>query len=347
MRDLVMQRKVLIISARNFGDSAIITRLLNQIKHKFDRVDILTRKGFKPIFENIHGVDNIYTSNFPMGTVKNFGFSDIFNLARIILKLRKNSYDLVINNIGDFRENLLGGLIGGEKNLSVSWSDGHPFNKLIRPGFRCLLTRCVDIPIEIYNVYEAQDFIAKTITKEESYRIMPEEKKVSRVALHTGASQKSKLWEYANWIVLIDYLYARFQEKIIIFCTYSELEELEIVFDGVKDKIEFSCGSVSNFLERLRDEVDIFIGLDSFSIHAAAMQNVSNIIMLNGANDAKVWMPLNGEVVQKVHSCVYFPCYNKPKCLGSVEEYNCMRQISPEMVIEKIESILLAKRRIC
>lgn len=341
-----MIQKVLIISVRNFGDAAITTRLVNRIKHKFEQVDILTRKSFIPIFQSVSGVSNIHIANFPVGTQKNFGLKELYALVKLISKLRANQYDLVLNNIGDFRENLLGWLVKGRRNISVKWHAEHPFNQLIRSGFNCLLTDYIDIPGDVINIYQIQDLIAHYITGE-SDGVSHSEYFTSRgrVGIHTGASQKSKFWHYHNWEYLIDFLYNKFQNRVIVFCSKDEIDELTLIFSKIEDKIEFSCGSVDEFLNRLREDVDLFIGLDSFAVHAAEMQNVSYIIMLNGANDARVWKPLNGEIVQKEHSCPYFPCYNKPKCIGSPLEFACMKQITPSMVIKKIEDILSDKHK--
>lgn len=342
-----MTKKVLFISIRNFGDAAIITRLVNRIKHKFEQVDILTREPFLAIFQSVDGISNIYTANFPVGTQKNFGIKELYTLMRVIYKLRANQYDLVLNNMGDFRENLLGWLINGQRNVSVKWHNLHPFNQLIRPGLHCLLTECINIPIDIINIYKVQDCIARYVNGiNENICYLENLTPRARIGIHTGASQKSKFWYYQNWEYLINFLYNKFQERVIIFCSKDEINILTLIFAGMEDKIEFSCGSVEEFLNKLRQDINLFIGLDSFAVHAAAMQNVPHIIMLNGANDARVWKPLNGEVVQKEHSCPYFPCYNKPKCIGSPLEFTCMKQITPSMVIKKIEDIFSYKHKV-
>lgn len=330
-------KKILIISARNFGDSVIISKLIQNLTNNY-QIDILTRKEFIPIFKRIDNIANIYTANFPMGTMKNFNFIEGLKLLKQCIQLRDKHYDLVLNNVGDFRENFLGWLIHPKENISIKWHYSHPFNKLIHTGLHWTVNRYIKIPKDILNIYDVQKFIANSLS--ENCNQVTSKKEIhlrNKIAIHPMASQKTKFWQYKNWIEIVRE-FGVDENKIIIFCAPNEAEELKKEFSKVEDKIEIIAKNIDYFFETLK-KVDLFIGLDSFSIHAAYMMNVPNIIMLNGANDSRVWAPPNAIIMEGGKNCEYFPCYNKPKCLGKDFEYICIRSIQPIEVINKIKEI--------
>lgn len=330
--------KILMISARNFGDSVILVELIQNLKDDFE-IDVFTRSEFISIFSELNNISKIYTANFPMGTMKNFNFYEALNLLSVCNKLKEKKYDFVVNNIGDFRENFIGWFINAKENVSVKWNKEHPFRNLIWKGFDFLVDRYVEIPVNLLNIYDIQKFIASSITKSQNTfenKLAKKEKRDKiKIAIHPMASQKTRFWEYSNWIEIIKE-FGREENKIIIFCAPNELEELKIVFHEVKIYIEIIAKSIDLFLDTLKS-VNIFIGLDSFSIHAAYMMNVPNLIMLNGANDARVWAPPGANVLSGGQNCEFFPCYNKPKCLEKEFEYICMKTIMPDEVIEAIK----------
>ncbi|SHF61040.1 glycosyltransferase family 9 protein [Vibrio gazogenes] len=332
--------KILIISARNFGDSVIITHLIENINTDNLYIDVLTRKEFIPIFRHCKCIHKIYTENFPMGTSKKFNIINAISLLKRILNLRKYNYDMVFNNIGDFRENFLGWSIGSKENISVKWYESHPVNSIIRSGFHIFVDKYIEIPKNILNIYQVQKYIKfKLFGGSDSTEniIQSMDYSFNIIAIHPYASQRSKFWEYENWIQLIEQ-FGTEERKVIVFCSPSERDELDCAFSSVKKKIFIVAKGIDEFLETLKC-VTVFIGLDSFSIHAAYMMNVPNLIMLNGANDSRVWAPPMVEVFGGGSNCEHYPCYNKPKCIGKEYEYICMRSIKTDDIVKKIREM--------
>ena len=347
MKDI--REKILLISARNFGDAIISSYLIKELKFLNGNIsiDILTRPSFISIFRTINGneINSIYTSEFPMGTMKNFGLKESIELCKRMLRLRKENYTRVINNIGDFRENFIGRVISIKNNYAVIWNSTHPFHSLIRTGFRGIISNKIEIPKEILNVYHIQDYIARTVLElNNDYEIITNinmSNNMLHIGIHPMASQKTRFWEYENWSKLINKLIDENQNiKISLFCSPDEFKEVSREFGLLRDKIEIIAISLSGFLNKLK-AIDLFIGLDSFSIHSAYVMGVKKIIMLNGANDARVWAPPSAHIIEASNSCRYHPCYNKPRCIGTNYEYNCMKAIKVEDVLERIYKLTL------
>ena len=336
--------KFLLIQARNLGDAVISTALINSIGESFPniRIDVFTRPSFKDIYKNNPYINSIYYANFPVGTNKNFNIRELLKLSKQIYKLRKNNYEKVINNVGDFREILIGRLISPKINLSIRWEKGHPYNFLIKGGLYNLADKIITIPKNIINIYKAQIKFLKELGCD---KILPPKiflkknlPKVNAIGIHPLASQKCKLWQWDKWRELIKELSLYYE--VWIFCPPKEKRIIYRIFEKeLKIKnVKVKSGSLDNFFLDL-SQVKLLVGLDSFSVHAAYAIGTKSI-MLNGANDYRIWTPPNAKVVFKGNICPYYPCYNKPKCIGKDFEYICMKAIEVEDVLNAIKEVL-------
>ncbi|WP_163329266.1 glycosyltransferase family 9 protein [Desulfurobacterium thermolithotrophum] len=336
--------KFLILQARNFGDAVISTALINSIGESLPdiRLDVFTRPSFKDIYKNNPYINNIYYANFPVGTNKNFDIKEFLKLLKQIYNLKKNCYEKVINNVGDFREILIGKLISPKINLSIRWEKGHIYNSLIREGLYVLTNKTITIPKDIINIYEAQIKFLKDLG---CYKILPPKvflnkklPKVKAVGIHPLASQKCRLWQWNKWKKLVRELSPYYE--VWIFCSpqeryiISQIFEKELRIENVKVK----SGNLEKFFLDL-SQMKLLIGLDSFSVHAAYAVGTKSI-MLNGANDYRIWAPPNSTVVFRGNVCPYYPCYNKPKCIGKDFEYICMKAIEVKDVLSAVEEVL-------
>ncbi|AWB10359.1 heptosyltransferase-3 [Thermodesulfobium acidiphilum] len=341
-----MSKRILIISARNFGDAIISTSLINSFGSNFSdyKIDLLTRYDFKEIFENNPYVNNIYFANFPMGTNKNFNCKELFKLIKIINLLSKNKYDFILNNIGDIRENLLGKMMKPKLNISIKFEKSHPFRNLIRLN-NCLFTdKCISIPVEVKNIYDIQDFISSKLgcTKvlpPKIYIKAKNEKSPKIIGIHPMASQDCKLWDFHKWEKLINILKRAY--TIWIFGSNNELSLLNKVFKAAVDekRVFIKTTTLNEFFINL-SKCSLLIGLDSFSIHASSALGVKSI-MISGGNDWEIWKPKNCYVISKGSSvCKFYPCFNKPKCLNTSDEYICMKSIEVDEVLGLINKIL-------
>jgi len=349
--------KILFMQCRNYGDAVISTAVINSLGKSYEgkTIDVFTRPNFKEIFINNPYIRNIYVSNFPMGTMKNFSVRAAFQLVNQLLIIRKNRYDACINTVGDFRENVIGWASGATHNISLKWQNGHPYKKLIRTGADFSITDYINITNDILNVYDINRLIAEYLgcRSLDAPRIYLSHDAMAKIkttcnrpiiAIHPFASQECRKWKYSKWKELIIHLLDVFNYEVKIFCAKSELGEIYSEFSSVlyKNSISIYADSISDFLFNL-SEATLFIGLDSFAIHAAAALNIPSIL-INGANDYRVWLPPNSVIVDKINPCKYYPCFNKPKCIGKDYEYCCIDSIEVDDVISCVENVMRSAR---
>ncbi len=348
-----MPKKYLILQCRNLGDAIISSGLINSLGKNLRHIsiDIFTRPSFKPIFEENPYVNKIYYTDFPMGTQKNFNAKNCLGLLKQISKLRKQNFDVCLNNVGDFRENLIGKCIRPKKNISISWPDAHPYRQLIKKGLSSLVDWNISIPQRIVNIYDGNDHIAKELGS--SHLVHPRiflnaklRKQIASkldyekvIAIHPAASQKSKLWDFDKWKRVITVLVSQ-KFDVCIFCAPNQKTKMQDIFREVIDnkRVLLHASNLDEFFIKL-SSVKLLIGLDSFSVHAAYALKVP-VIVLNGANDYRLFRPPNANVIFKEDVCRYYPCYNKPKCLGSKDEYICINSIDVVDVLNAIKQTL-------
>jgi lipopolysaccharide heptosyltransferase III len=350
-------KHLLVLQCRGLGDAIISLSLINSLGSSFPdlRIDILTKPQSSAVYKNNPYVGKIHTANFP--TTRQFGWSDAAELTVRLGKLRREKYDVCLNTFGDFRENLLGWLVNPVQNRAVMWAKGHPFNRLIRKGLECLVDCQDEIATSMLNVYSVHAHLAKNLgcTSIQGPRLnidmhcLEEARATYRgrdvVALHPLAGQPSKLWDWEHWRELASAV-ARMGYDVWIFCSPHEISQLEGWFANVVngDSILIRAGTLEDFFARL-SLVKLLIGLDSFSVHAAHALGIPSI-MLSGASDHRIWAPPSTAVVSGIHDCPFYPCYNRPSCLSTADQYICMKAIAPVALLSVARQLLESHVRV-
>lgn len=324
-------KKVLIISQRNFGDAVILSSVLNQFNTSNFIIDVLCKKEFGSIFKKNKNIKNIITVNFPIASYKGF---NILKFIAILYKIRNEEYNIVIDIIGDFRERLIGYFCNSKKFISVEREESNSFNRLLRRGLKSLPDKNLLIKSEMVNIYSQIDYVFSAIgfIKKENQR--KNKSKNNIIGIHPFASQDCKMWDWSKWIEVINY-FLSYNKKVFLFCAPIEKDMLVKKLGNLTNhkNIKIVSSTIDNFFINL-EKVDLLIGLDSFSIHAAYSKNVPNI-MLCGANDYNLWKTPLTKVISKGNKvCEYWPCYNKPKCNGN---YTCMNKIIVNDVVDFVK----------
>ena len=343
-----MLKKILLIEGRNIGDAVISTGIINSLNASFPAAELhlLTRPQFKDVFANLP-IQKTYYAQFPMGTEKHFGVREAYSLMKTMLSLRRMGFDLVINNMGDFREIFLLSAICRTAGTTITWAKGHPFNNLVRPGFHSL-ARCIEVPASIPNIYEAQKFFLTEIgcksLKPPHINCQGQHVKAEGgraiVGVHPFAGQACKMWPTKNWRELIRGLTQKCD--VLVFCAPNQKKQAQELFADVimLPEVKLVSETISEFFTEL-SRCDVLVALDSFSLHAAYALSVPSV-MLNGGNDARIWLPPGAALVQAPDKCPFRPCYNKPRCHGS---YVCMSGISVAHVAAAVDGQLARRQK--
>jgi heptosyltransferase-3 len=157
------------------------------------------------------------------------------------------------------------------------------------------------------------------------------------VGVHPFASQASRQWLPTRWRELITRLQAR-GHRVLAFGAPSERGALLALVDGLLSADAAVTVPMDDFFEAV-GRLDLLVGLDSFSVHAAQSRGVPTV-MIAGSNDHRLWQTPRGEVAWSTGGCPHHPCYNKPKCLETVSPYSCIRSVEVQQVFAHVEELL-------
>ncbi len=320
-----MKSKVLIISARNFGDAIIAASLAENIgAGELYDVSVLTKSEYETIFARKRNIKKCYYTSLPIAGNKKYNIFDFINCC---IQVRREQMDIGIDISGDFRERAILKLMGVKRIISLERQEHHPYNNLIRKGLASIC-ETISIPENVVNIYESIDYIYRKLN------ISPEENKGTRkkgkiVGIHPFASQACRMWPLSRWDIIIDYLISN-NYDVKIFCT--DKEKKDIINNVINhEKCHIISGDLNNFFSNL-EKCSLLLCLDSFAYHAAYSIGVPSI-MLNGANDYRIWKTRNSKVIlNEKNECRYWPCYNVPKCF----DYECIRNIKAQQIMTAI-----------
>ena len=344
------QPRVLAVVAHNLGDAVItssfLKRMIEAVPHA--KWDVWCRPDVAFLFQRLSDRVEVTVNRFPVGTNKQLTVRAFLALIASIFRFRRRSFSLSFDLLGDFRDVALGRLAGGQVHISPVWETDHPLAQITRPSPSRWIHHPVAISSTTPSIYAAYETICAEITGKLGGRLRSLEVAATSqrgtkpcVGFHPFASQECKLWPSEYWRALAGGLQERGWE-VQAFSAPSERGRLAEVFGGSLPDGALISESLPRFVERVA-ELNLLIGLDSFSVHVAHMVGVRSI-MLNGANDPRVWAPASCEVITEPVGCGNQPCLNKPSCVGTAYQYSCMVAISPARVISTVEATMRVLR---
>ena len=158
------------------------------------------------------------------------------------------------------------------------------------------------------------------------------------VIVHMGAGKRTHEWLLDNWAFLI-----RFLEKMglrVCFTGIGEYERTNIT--AVVEEADVECISLCDQLTlqelfQIIKSARLFIGVDSFAGHIAAMYQIPQISIMHGAANQFHWQPYHNKnciVVKRCLDCS--PCYFIKLC----KKDNLCMDIPLEDVTKAVEKVL-------
>ena len=118
--------KILLLSTNNIGDTLLLTPAIRAIRRAYPsaRIDVFIRPFVKDVLVNNPDVSNILTDRVPWFENK-IRLKDVVHLIGDIIKIRRESYSLIIDFRGDFRNIFCYLYLGnGKYRLSSNRSGG-------------------------------------------------------------------------------------------------------------------------------------------------------------------------------------------------------------------------------
>jgi ADP-heptose:LPS heptosyltransferase len=144
------------------------------------------------------------------------------------------------------------------------------------------------------------------------------------VGIHAGGTRDNKIWKLDNYKALIGMLSKNDKLQLVIFAGMPDEEKIiQIIIAGLDQKPitigPFKNPSLKTFRTMIAciSNLDLFIGNDTGTLHAAGATGVTTIGIYTGSNPSR-WKPLNRNVhalwnpkVEDVKTAIYSLLENK------------------------------------
>lgn len=300
-------KKILVIKMRFHGDMLLTTPVISSLKHQYPdaEIDVLLYQDTLPILSENSEINALYG----MANKKSSGISKACNFIKLLLVLRKNKYDLVVNLADQWMVSLLVRSIPAGTKISHQFSHRdskywrNSFTHLTIPEGEHVVLNNLSVlkPLELKELktnltmsYTADDW------KNIDQRLLDLGVHSSYVVIQPTARQIFKCWDDEKFSEVIDALQSRgYQVVLTSGPSKEDLECVNNIANGCRTKPVTELAGKTTFPElgALIAHAALFIGVDSAPMHIAAAVNTP-IVCLFGATNHIFWRPWADNAVQ-------------------------------------------------
>ncbi len=340
-------KKILVIRCGRIGDVVFITPVLNRLVRTFPeaKIDVLVSDSSKDVLVNFPGIKNIIPLAGNLSLIKQIYF---------FLGLRKNKYDILLNQEVNSHYTIMGKLTGakyliGFYNKSdylldiVFHRDGHAVKA--EQGTVKSWTNSPGIEVTSLYADEKESMKARQLLENNGLSVDD-----FIVCIQVGCSEKTSVrqWELNKISKLADILIENYNVKTIFTGTVQDEPEVEKVMHQMNNDAVSLVGKTSvRQLIALLKYVKLVIGPDTGTLHLANALNVP-VVMYMGWADPEDTGPYDitgdSKVVSVKLDCL--PCRHMDPKPAQWEECKimrpalCMKLLQVNQVLNAVELIL-------
>ena len=344
--------RLLIIRTSAMGDVALTIPVIRGMREQYPEVELvlLTRDAFKPFFSSITGLELF----FPDLKNRHKGFRGVFRLFKDIN--RQSEIDYVIDLHDVLRSKILRllfrltgipvsvlnkgrnekkSLITGKKKVQLKHSVERYCDAFAKAGFPV-------VPSKGKWIVPSSDTILKP-------EFIAEIQDVLNIGVAPFAKHKLKVWPESSMVRLLLLISEKHKCKFWLFGGTEDSEKLQ----ALQIKVPGSTNLAGNLTldEELvfMSKLDLMIAMDSSNMHMAALSGIKVISIWGGTDPLSgfsAWMqPASFSIRIPVEELTCRPCtiYGKGECKRG--DFACMNWLTPEMVCQKIEKLILSESK--
>jgi ADP-heptose:LPS heptosyltransferase len=344
--------RLLVIRTSAMGDVALTTPVLRGMREQYPEVELvlLTRATYKPFFSSIPGLELF----FPDLKKRHKGFPGLIRLFKDINRQSEIDYvidlhDVLRSKILRFFFRFIGvpaavidkgrsekkSLITGKKKIRLKHSVERYCDVFAKAGYHV-------IPSGDKWIVPSPDILLKE-------RFLSEMQGALNIGVAPYAKHKLKMWPEINMIRLLGLISDNYKCRFWLFGGNEDSEKLTTLQSKIPGSTNLS-GKLSLDEELVfMSKIDLMIAMDSSNMHMAALVG-TKVISIWGGTDPfggfSAWMqPDNFSIRIAVEELTCRPCtiYGKGECKRG--DFACMNWLTPELVFEKIEKLILTEKR--
>ncbi len=338
---LTRARKILVRATNWIGDSVMSLPALEQLKMAFPEahITVLLRAWVKPIYEAHPAVDQIIVYE------KEDGLKRIYQLTKIIKRLKKEGFDTAVLFQNAFEAALIGFFSGARLRVGLD-SDmrrlflTHPVKRKKQHHIKNYLDIVSALGVKteekapVLYLKESHILEADNLLKD-----LGIDKRQFLVGFSPGAAYGSaKRWPADSFAQIAKKAIKSWNAKILLFGSKKETDICRQIQQKVgKDVIDLcgklELGTAMGVIRRC----DMFLSNDSGLMHVASALGIPTIGIF-GSTDPELTGPKGSfsYTIKSNISCS--PCF-KRECPKKRNNMECLYSISPDQVWEKMEEI--------
>jgi len=345
-------KRIIVMDLLYLGDLLFAHPFFEGLRKLFPeaRIDLVANSSFSEIMRVNPNLDHIYSYNKNWTAVRSYKFAK---------KLKMNNYQLGINIQGNWRTALLLKIISVDKSIGYGGKGRGLF--LDEQVEKNMSSHMVEFYLEFLSQiqqsqlldeyfddrkieFKNQDAYLPVLKIEQAYNQSAEKKlkniglKDEFIVLNTGGSWKTKRWPEEYFAELAEQLTER-GYRILFVGGPSDTERVSYILNQIKNKEGiFNLTGKTSLLElaAILKKASLVISGDTGPVHVAAAVG-TNTVSIFGPSDEKKYAPRGRgkNILIKNAGLECRPCGEHECPLG---HFKCMRELSPEVVIERIEN---------
>jgi ADP-heptose:LPS heptosyltransferase len=314
-------KRILLIRLEHIGDVLLTTPAFRALRKRFPnaQIDVLVREFTAPVLKGNKNISNVIVWNAPW--LSNIGKKDTWSSVRkMILRLRKNKYDLAIDFHGDPRNILFATKVAKYRVGFGCRGFGFLLNKVVPYGKQHVINRNLSLAKALgANVSDKRMELNLSASDEQFAKSAL--KGISKpVCISTGSGKKEKNWIDSRWAEVANHL---IEKGATIIFTGGKSDALTAEFIkshvGNPEKAINFCGKTTvTQLAAVIKHCRLVLSPDSAPVHIARIMNTP-MLELCFVDDPKEWG------------------YNEPKFQNI--KRNKPKDISVDAVLDKISSM--------
>ena len=330
-------KKALFIRIDRIGDLALSIPALKAFKHYYPdcELTVLASKSNHPVLLNLPYVDNIII--YDQG-------QNISKKISILRRLKKYKYDLVVDPYDDYelKTALIAAYSGAPIRLGYASCGREVFFNVTatNPGneqhFKDVVLNVLK-PLGVEKVTSTPEIRLSETEKEWSIKWIEQNQIGSKpiVGIHPGAFYKSQRWLPEHFADLINKINEQNKFATVLFHGPEDIYTVKAIKEMVKKNIlTFISHDLRKFLS-VQSLCNVFVCNNSGPLHLAVAQKIQTISFM-GPTEKWRWMPIgNAHKVLRMDS---LPCIGCKKGYCRIKTHDCMRMISPSIVIDSLNS---------
>lgn len=206
-----------------------------------------------------------------------------------------------------------------------------------------LLANFADAIVSLFNAEHAANDALQTYIRSGTLRLT-RSGTGPLIGISTRTGAKTRDWPLENYVSVIQGLVLQYDATIILLGSKHQKAD----GDKIKDETATIAGNVVNLIGKIPlaelphavNQLDLYIGGDTGGTHLAAMLGRKTLCLHAGVTPLEHFGPVGPDVV--VLKCINLPCSpcGLTRLARCANEHQCMRSITPERVMQEIDTML-------